>query len=70
MSSDGHGIPDSAALAAHQVVGHADQEQHQNDLERKRSGLSDEAVDGEGVFIKGVERRASVSVTSRTMFHE
>lgn len=61
MSSDGHGIPDSAALAAHQVIGHADQEQHQNELERKRSGLSDQAVDDERVFLTGAERRLSVS---------
>ncbi|KAK9774835.1 hypothetical protein SCAR479_08390 [Seiridium cardinale] len=60
MSSDGHGIPDNAAMAAHQVIGHADQTQHQDELERKRSGLNDQAVNNERTFIQGAERRASV----------
>jgi hypothetical protein len=64
MSADGHGIPDSAAQAAHQVIGHADQTQHQEELERRRSGLNDQALDNERTFIKGAERRASVSVVS------
>ncbi|KAF7532188.1 hypothetical protein G7054_g8208 [Neopestalotiopsis clavispora] len=59
MSADGHGIPDSAAQAAHQVIGHADQTQHQEELERRRSGLNDQALDNERTFIKGAERRAS-----------
>ncbi|KAM0814340.1 hypothetical protein AB5N19_00130 [Seiridium cardinale] len=59
MSSDGHGIPDNAAMAAHQVIGHADQTQHQDELERKRSGLNDQAVNNERTFIQGAERRAS-----------
>ncbi|KAH8204502.1 hypothetical protein TruAng_001276 [Truncatella angustata] len=59
MSSDGHGIPDSAAQAVHQMMGHADQQQHQHELERQRSGLSDQSVDNERVFMKGAERRLS-----------
>ncbi|KAK6206438.1 hypothetical protein LQW54_007731 [Pestalotiopsis sp. IQ-011] len=59
MSADGHGIPDNAAQAAHQIIGHADQAQHQDELERKRSGLNDQALDNERTFMKGAERRAS-----------
>lgn len=67
MSADGHGIPDNAAQAAHQIIGHADQAQHQDELERKRSGLNDQALDNERTFMKGAERRASVSLLMSTV---
>ena len=67
MSADGHGIPDNAAQAAHQIIGHADQAQHQDELERKRSGLNDQALDNERTFMKGAERRASVSLPTSSL---
>jgi hypothetical protein len=61
MSSDGHGIPDSAAKGAHDLMHHAEQEQHEHEAAAKR-GLTDEAVEKEHEFLEGIERRASVCV--------
>ncbi|KAK5628417.1 hypothetical protein RRF57_004132 [Xylaria bambusicola] len=54
MSADGHGLPDSAVIGAHDIIHHAEQEEHENEAASKR-GLPDSAVEAEHDFMQHAE---------------
>ncbi|KAI8956131.1 hypothetical protein F4801DRAFT_525550 [Xylaria longipes] len=50
MSADGHGLPDNAIRGAHDMIHHAEQEEHEHEAAQKR-GLTDQAVEAESDFM-------------------
>ncbi|KAI1430266.1 hypothetical protein F5Y12DRAFT_13875 [Xylaria sp. FL1777] len=54
MSADGHGLPDNAVLGAHDMIHHAEQEEHEHEAAAKR-GLTDNAVEAEHDFMQHAE---------------
>ncbi|KAI0525879.1 hypothetical protein F5B22DRAFT_642037 [Xylaria bambusicola] len=54
MSADGHGLPDSAIMGAHDIIHHAEQEEHEHEAASKR-GLPDSAVEAEHDFMQHAE---------------
>ncbi|KAI2619883.1 hypothetical protein GGR54DRAFT_639648 [Hypoxylon sp. NC1633] len=58
MSADGHGLPDIAIVEAHDMIHHAEQEEHEHEAAMKR-GLPDEAAEAEYDLIHGAEERAA-----------
>ncbi|KAI1775422.1 hypothetical protein F4818DRAFT_416546 [Hypoxylon cercidicola] len=57
MSADGHGLPDNAIVGAHDMIHHAEQEEHEHEAAMKR-GLPDSAAEAEYDLIHGAEERA------------
>ncbi|KAI0852725.1 hypothetical protein F5Y00DRAFT_153594 [Daldinia vernicosa] len=57
MSADGHGLPDNAIKGAHDMIHHAEQEEHEHEAAMKR-GITDEAAEAEYQLIHGAEERA------------
>jgi FKBP-type peptidyl-prolyl cis-trans isomerase len=53
------GISDEAVREAHDVIHHAEQEQHEHDAAAKR-GLTDQAVDAEREMMNTIERGGQV----------
>lgn len=58
MSADGHGLPDSAIIGAHDMIHHAEQEEHEYEAAMKR-GITDEAAQAEYDLMHGAEERAA-----------
>ncbi|KAI0593646.1 hypothetical protein F4775DRAFT_597060 [Biscogniauxia sp. FL1348] len=56
MSADGHGLPDPAIIGAHDMIHHAEQEEHEHEAAMKR-GLPDSAAEAEYDLIHGAEER-------------
>ncbi|KAI5919813.1 hypothetical protein F4810DRAFT_685764 [Camillea tinctor] len=56
MSVDGHGLPDPAIKGAHDMIHHAEQEEHEHEAAMKR-GLPDSAAEAEYDLIHGAEER-------------
>ncbi|KAI0011244.1 hypothetical protein F4779DRAFT_573949 [Xylariaceae sp. FL0662B] len=56
MSADGHGLPDNAIKGAHDMIHHAEQEEHEHEAALKR-GLSYEAAEAEYDLIHGAEEQ-------------
>lgn len=54
MSADGHGLPDNAIQSAHDMIHHAEQEEHEHEAASKR-GLTDKAVEAEYDFMHHAE---------------
>ncbi|TGJ84722.1 hypothetical protein E0Z10_g4033 [Xylaria hypoxylon] len=54
MSADGHGLPDNAIRGAHDMIHHAEQEEHEHEAASKR-GLTDKAVEAEHDFMQHAE---------------
>ncbi|KAI0106167.1 hypothetical protein GGR51DRAFT_518037 [Nemania sp. FL0031] len=54
MSADGHGLPDNAILGAHDMIHHAEQEEHEHEAAMKR-GLPDKAIEAEYDFMHHAE---------------
>ncbi|KAI0860754.1 hypothetical protein F4680DRAFT_282032 [Xylaria scruposa] len=54
MSADGHGLPDNAIRGAHDMIHHAEQEEHEHEAAQKR-GLTDQAVEAEHEFMEHQE---------------
>jgi hypothetical protein len=54
MSADGHGIPDIAAVEAHDMIHRAEQEEHEHEAAAKR-GLPDSAAEAEYDLIHHAE---------------
>ncbi|KAI0436621.1 hypothetical protein F4803DRAFT_214634 [Xylaria telfairii] len=54
MSADGHGLPDNAIRGAHDMIHHAEQEEHEHEAASKR-GLTDKAVEAEYDFMHHAE---------------
>lgn len=54
MSADGHGLPDNAIRGAHDMIHHAEQEEHEHEAAAKR-GLTDNAVEAEHDFMQHAE---------------
>ncbi|KAI1755258.1 hypothetical protein F4782DRAFT_527975 [Xylaria castorea] len=54
MSADGHGLPDNAIRGAHDMIHHAEQEEHEHEAASKR-GLTDKAVEAEHEFMDHAE---------------
>ncbi|KAI8630661.1 hypothetical protein F5Y19DRAFT_428538 [Xylariaceae sp. FL1651] len=54
MSSDGHGLPDDAIRNAHDMLHHAEQEEHEHEAAAKR-GIPDEAAEAEYDLIHQAE---------------
>lgn len=54
MSADGHGLPDNAIRGAHDMIHHAEQEEHEHEAATKR-GLTDQAVEAEYDFMHHAE---------------
>ncbi|KAI1170657.1 hypothetical protein F4777DRAFT_104783 [Nemania sp. FL0916] len=54
MSADGHGLPDNAIRGAHDMIHHAEQEEHEHEAAMKR-GLPDKAVEAEHDFMQHQE---------------
>ncbi|KAI0408994.1 hypothetical protein F4802DRAFT_308549 [Xylaria palmicola] len=54
MSSDGHGLPDEAIKGAHDMIHHAEQEEHEHEAAEKR-GLTDKAAEAEYDFMHHAE---------------
>ncbi|KAI0427276.1 hypothetical protein F5Y09DRAFT_316682 [Xylaria sp. FL1042] len=54
MSADGHGLPDDAVLGAHDMIHHAEQEEHEHEAAAKR-GLTDNVVEAEHDFMQHAE---------------
>ncbi|KAI0379213.1 hypothetical protein F5Y04DRAFT_259995 [Hypomontagnella monticulosa] len=74
MSADGHGLPDNAIVGAHDMIHHAEQEEHEYEAAMKR-GITDEAAEAEYDLMHGAEeraarterRRSSLSKVKRTL---
>ncbi|KAI1660719.1 hypothetical protein F4813DRAFT_262044 [Daldinia decipiens] len=58
MSADGHGLTDDAIMGAHDMIHHAEQEEHEHEAAMKR-GITDEAAEAEYQLIHGAEERAA-----------
>ncbi|KAI1081700.1 hypothetical protein F5B20DRAFT_534992 [Whalleya microplaca] len=56
MSASSHGLPDSAIRDAHDMIHHAEQEEHEHEAASRR-GLTDEAAEAEYDLIHGAEER-------------
>ncbi|KAI1330937.1 hypothetical protein F5Y16DRAFT_361632 [Xylariaceae sp. FL0255] len=54
MSADGHGLPDNAVRSAHDMIHHAEQEEHEHEAAAKR-GITDEAAEAEYDLIHRAE---------------
>lgn len=54
MSADGHGLPDNAVRDAHDMIHHAEQEEHEHEAAQKR-GLTDNAANAEREFMQHAE---------------
>jgi hypothetical protein len=54
MSSAGHGLPDEAIVEAHDMIHHAEQEEHEHEAAQKR-GLPDSAAEAEYDLIHHAE---------------
>ncbi|KAI0206377.1 hypothetical protein F4808DRAFT_407060 [Astrocystis sublimbata] len=54
MSADGHGLPDNAIRGAHDMIHHAEQEEHERQA-AARGGLTDKAVEAEHDFMQHAE---------------
>ncbi|KAJ8107414.1 hypothetical protein ONZ43_g6740 [Nemania bipapillata] len=54
MSADGHGLPDNAIRGAHDMIHHAEQEEHEHEAAARR-GLTDQAVEAEYDFMHHAE---------------
>ncbi|KAI1434638.1 hypothetical protein GGR50DRAFT_694854 [Xylaria sp. CBS 124048] len=54
MSADGHGLPDNAILGAHDMIHHAEQEEHEHEAAARR-GLTDDAAEAEHDLIQHAE---------------
>lgn len=58
MPADEHGLTDNAVMEAHDMIHHAEQEEHEYEAAMKR-GITDEAAEAEYTFIHGAEQRAA-----------
>ncbi|KAI8960806.1 hypothetical protein F5Y11DRAFT_250858 [Daldinia sp. FL1419] len=58
MSADKHGLTDDAIIGAHDMIHHAEQEEHEHEAAMKR-GITDEAAEAEYELIHGAEERAA-----------
>ncbi|KAI1453386.1 hypothetical protein F4805DRAFT_461805 [Annulohypoxylon moriforme] len=58
MSADGHGLPDEAVVEAHDMMHHAEQEEHEHEAAMKR-GITDDMAEAEYDLIHGAEERAA-----------
>ncbi|XDG09027.1 hypothetical protein ABKA04_008642 [Annulohypoxylon sp. FPYF3050] len=58
MSADGHGLPDAAVMEAHDMMHHAEQEEHEHEAAMKR-GITDDMAQAEYDLIHGAEERAA-----------
>ncbi|KAI1395548.1 hypothetical protein F4819DRAFT_492380 [Hypoxylon fuscum] len=67
MSSDGHGLPDTSIIEAHDMIHHAEQEEHEHEAAMKR-GLPDSAAEAEYDLIHGAEQRAEKAEKRRSSF--
>ncbi|KAI4859851.1 hypothetical protein F4820DRAFT_453490 [Hypoxylon rubiginosum] len=67
MSADGHGLPDNAVIGAHDMIHHAEQEEHEHEAAMKR-GLPDAAAEAEYDLMHGAEERAEKEEKRRTSF--
>ncbi|KAI0478599.1 hypothetical protein GGR56DRAFT_329973 [Xylariaceae sp. FL0804] len=56
MSADGHGLPDAAVKGAHDIIHHAEQEEHEHEAAEKR-GLPDSAAEAEYDLIHNAEEQ-------------
>ncbi|GAW25517.1 hypothetical protein SAMD00023353_0800820 [Rosellinia necatrix] len=54
MLADGHGLPDNAIRGAHDMIHHAEQEEHEHEAASKR-GLTDKAAEAEHDFMQHAE---------------
>ncbi|CAJ2513947.1 Uu.00g020660.m01.CDS01 [Anthostomella pinea] len=54
MSADGHGLPDDSVRSAHDMIHHAEQEEHEHEAAAKR-GLPDWAAEAEYDMMHGAE---------------
>ncbi|KAJ3561461.1 hypothetical protein NPX13_g8939 [Xylaria arbuscula] len=54
MSADGHGLPDNAVIGVHDIIHHAEQEEHEHEAAAKR-GLPDSAIEAEHEFMQHAE---------------
>ncbi|KAI1335815.1 hypothetical protein F5Y15DRAFT_427573 [Xylariaceae sp. FL0016] len=54
MSSEAHGLTDSSVRNAHDIIHHAEQEEHEHEAAEKR-GLPDSAAEAEYDLIHGAE---------------
>lgn len=66
MSADGHGLPDNAVMGAHDMIHHAEQEEHEHEAAMKR-GITDEAAEAEYQLIHGAEERAARAEVSSSV---
>ncbi|KAI1645913.1 hypothetical protein F4815DRAFT_102738 [Daldinia loculata] len=69
MSADGHGLPDNAVMGAHDMIHHAEQEEHEHEAAMKR-GITDEAAEAEYQLIHGAEERAARAERRRNSFNK
>ncbi|OTB00378.1 hypothetical protein M426DRAFT_237162 [Hypoxylon sp. CI-4A] len=58
MPASNHGLSDTAILEAHDMIHHAEQEEHEHEAEMKR-GITDEAAEAEYDLMHGAEERAA-----------
>ncbi|KAI0128167.1 hypothetical protein F4776DRAFT_629472 [Hypoxylon sp. NC0597] len=58
MPAAGHGLPDEAIVEAHDMIHHAEQEEHEYEAALKR-GITDEMAEAEYDLIHGAELRAA-----------
>ncbi|KAI1386067.1 uncharacterized protein F4822DRAFT_430942 [Hypoxylon trugodes] len=58
MADENHGLSDNAIMGAHDMIHHAEQEEHEYEAAMKR-GISDEAAEAEYDLMHGAEERAA-----------
>ncbi|KAI1475545.1 hypothetical protein K445DRAFT_320326 [Daldinia sp. EC12] len=67
MPFEGHGLTDDAIIGAHDMIHHAEQEEHEYEAAMKR-GITDEAAEAEYELIHGAEERAARAERRRNSF--
>ncbi|KAI1470516.1 uncharacterized protein F4812DRAFT_417923 [Daldinia caldariorum] len=67
MPSEGRGLTDDAVRGAHDMIHHAEQEEHEYEAATKR-GITDEAAEAEYELIHGAEERAARAERRRGSF--